>query len=610
MSKIVVGVPRGRDSIEWAREHGSVVNWLGATYRTTKLNYKLMRVSSICGVALISITIHSRPAHAQAPAQGCFLGLDIFCPSPPPAPPKPPIDLLPPKNLTPLSPGKFYIVNVVCDLRKDPAITFSDGILVKEGIGVTESLWFSNAGSSLDGKLPASSVKLINFASASIANTGNISFNNRSSCDEKFIIQGTASNLTVLYGKQDSKTLSTFGNLVYTALNLGAGIGSAFAGGPLAKAAIADVTAAAKTEDSVKAIITGANQDPTLTSESWSLGTSSKPQVVTSPIGRVLITITPISDISSAIIKDRNFTRDFYQMIDSLSSSSLATGATSSAQCASFAAQYITNDYLFTDKDQAFLLGYFALKVSAGDKTSPGDVGIRLDCIGSPQKSLYVLKFPYNRQFGQLRPIIMQDILNKWPNPDNVPTPYNPVPLPPPVAQQYLNALVIAMGAYSQNHHSDDTRQKLLAITGAGKFTVTDITNIFWPLGSDSTAVAADDLVDKLDGADYTGYTRFGCFYYNPGSGYDATFLALPTAPAATPATPPAARTDTPKYNLNELLAIQVGINANKASKFKANIRLIQLTADYSTISTTATQNGWSCGNKGTAQINPPPKPQ
>jgi hypothetical protein len=489
---------------------------------------------------------------------------------------------------------------VKCSLIKDSAITISDGLLVKQTTAVSESLWFSTPGADAT-KVPANPVKLINFATGSIAASGNTNFIDQS-CDEKFIIQGTASELVVLYGQQDIKALSTFGNLVYTALNLFTGIASAFAGGPLAKAAISQATAGANTENPIKALITGANDNPNLNAVPFKLGTSSNSIVLKSPIGKVTITITPITDISDVIGKDHNFLYSFYNMINSLAVPT--PGATGVAQCNAFDVNYIQNGYSFTPKDQAFILGYYGLRVSGGDRKT------WLGCIASEAAAEYVLKFPYNVKFGAIDPITQIDIDNFWPNGD---VPSIPVSLDPAVAKKYLNALIQAMSSYSQNALSDSSRQKLLAVVGNNKFAVTDVTASLWP---QDTTVTAVEFLDALNAPNRKGYTRFGCFFYQPANGYDATFLALPDAPSVLGTAPEPANGNIPakpavpsSYNISDLLAIQIGLNANKNSLFKANIRVVQLNSDFTTISTTAANNGWSCGKTGTANINTPAKP-
>jgi hypothetical protein len=128
-----------------------------------------------------------------------------------------------PSKVNRLDPGKYYIIQVQCSLG-DSALRVENGLLVKETTAWTESLWISPQGTGENGsKVTSNVVKIINFATGTAAPSANVDFVDKP-CDQKFIIPGTASQVTVLWGVQDPKDLSSFGNLLYGALNLFTGL--------------------------------------------------------------------------------------------------------------------------------------------------------------------------------------------------------------------------------------------------------------------------------------------------------------------------------------------------------------------------------------------------
>lgn len=567
------------------------------------------------GAILISLVlpIASQSVVGRAHAQVCFPILGRCPPSSSSggpaqrqAPQNPPVTVSPSK-VSRLDPGKFYVVQVQCTLN-DSALKIKNGLLVKATTAWTESLWIAPQGTGENGsKVPSNVVKIINFATGTAAPSGNVDFVDKP-CDQKFIISGTASQVTVLYGVQNVKDLSSFGNSFYGALSLFTSLAPVFAGGPLAaiasKTAVGDVKAVSGSEDALKALITGAQNNPSLVVRPFTLGTSTQPMKFVSQFGTVVLTVTPVSDIASAIEKDPEFTNDFYSMIDSIVASSLSDGASSNVECAKFASNYIRGSYSFGARDRAFILGYFAQEVSAGDKNTPGDKTIRLNCIGNKQAASYVVSFKYNTDLqklgdGNLGPLT-QDNVNNW-------FPQNSfVYVPPNLAKQYINNLLNALGAYSQTNRSELARQNLNAVAGGGQVPMTDISAQFWP--SDAKVTILDVANKLIDGK----YTKFGCFLYQPVDGYDAIFLALPQDPAAAsgtqPAPPPGQIAPKPKYSVSELVAIEIGINAVAASPSKAAVRAILLSEEPATISVPASANLWQC--RGANPIDSSSQPQ
>ena len=531
-------------------------------------------MKSLCTFVVAFLASLGAAQFQPARAQAC---IPLFGACPPSVPTPTSGDAKSTINVTPsgdklraLDPTKFYIVQIKCKIGPGGGITIHDGLIVKRTSAISESLWISDVNTPLDGKVPTSPTKLINFAIGTLTTSGNTSFTNNA-CSDKFIVSGASSRLTVVYGTQESSVPSHFGNFFFGALNLFTGVASVFANGPIAKAAVSDATTLAKTQGTLQTLITGINADPLSTSFSYNLGTPNGTLAVSSPIGEVLITTTPISDISSQISQDPVLLQSFYKTIGTAAAPYLTgiTAANVQAQCAAFANQNVMNGYYsFSTKDLVFIMGYFA------QMASPSDVGARLGCIGGDVTSLsYVLNFPYNKSLGPLRAITLQDIYN-YVTPGGQPS----VSVSSTVAQPYLDKLMNLMGRYSQNP-SDMTKKNLLDFA-SNQFDVSDDTAAVFP--GQSGKVTADVFVMSLNKA---GYPRFGCYYYAPANGFDATFLALPQSPAKGAS-----------YQIGELLGIQIRIDRDTQKVSVIDITRVRLANDSAIIQTPATQNGGICG--------------
>jgi hypothetical protein len=295
----------------------------------------------------------------------------------------------------------------------------------------------------------------------------------------------------------------------------------------------------------------------------------------------VTIRISAVTDIATQILTDDDLKSGFGAIFKSMSEAQLNGLAAAAARdrCAKFYFQ-LRDEYTFGQKDQVYLLGYFATK------GFPGDVTSRLQCMLNRDLSVALLgnKFPYNAD--ALPPITQVDIDNVYPFGGNQ---LGAARLNSAVAQVYLERLSNLLPRFAQADPGsiEKSKRALLAWIGADKVTLEDATASF----SDdlTSSINADELVTKLA----ENWKRFGCFTLYPATSnelYDGIVLALPIKPASG---------DT--FEPSELMGMRLQLAGSGKSEPPARIQKIGLTRSSPPIAEAAKAFNGVCY---TAKIN------
>jgi len=491
---------------------------------------------------------------------------------------RPRISSDPGKKTSALSGSKFYVVEVTCSKVQGYASQMiSKGLIVDNQTFVANTLWLS--GSSGDGGVPSNPVKIINAFSFEKEASGAIKDFDDQTCNDKFLISGKSNVLTVSLTFTNTKSMSQLSKVFSSALKITTGIVPLFLGGPLA----ANITGVAKavgdTADPVKTIVEAFNDSPRKAVTAIRLRTGTT--VVRTDYSRVTIRISAVTDIATQILTDDDLKSGFGAIFKSMSEAQLNGLAAAAARdrCAKFFFQ-LRDEYSFGQKDQVYLLGYFATK------GFPGDVTSRLQCMLNRDLSVALLgyKFPYNAD--AFPPITQIDVDNVYPFGGS---PLGAARLNSAVAQVYLERLSILLPRFAQADpgSSEKSKRALLAWIGADKVTLEDATASF----SDdlTSSINADELVTKLA----ENWKRFGCFTLYPATSnelYDGIMLALPIKPASS---------DT--FEPSELMGVRLQLAGSGKSEPPAKIQKIGLTRSSPPIAEAAKAFNGVCY---TAKIN------
>ena len=478
-----------------------------------------------------------------------------------------------PDGTSSLVPGSFYLVHLDCSILVSKSELETNGLVVNQSTFIAHSLWFSDSAS--DGSIPTNPVKLVNaFSITRDSASGTVTSFQNDTCSDTFILQGNNGVFTVSFLFADTKTSSKAIKAFSSAGKFLAGIVPLFLGGPLG----ATVTGAAKeagdAADPIKGIIEAFNDNAHKAIVSVPLKTAPDPKqpiVVHTAYSDVKITIVPVNDIATQIMKYPKLADSFKKVFGAVTST-YATGMTKETaidHCASFA-YALSHNYKFSDKDKAYMLGFFATLGFSSD------VDVRLSCIGDRDVALNILnqKFDYNENpFGPYQGISQTDIDNhNWERPRTKMNSF--------AAHGYLETLVNILPTFAQTGTAA-SKASVLAWIGSSQIQVDDPTTALFPADTSS----ADGFVNSLTAT----YKRYGCFIQdakvNPGT-YDAIMLAIPMAPASA---------DT--FKRDELVGVYLYLEGTGKKKPAARVLKAVFTKDTNAIGEAAKRFNGQCYN-------------
>lgn len=478
-----------------------------------------------------------------------------------------------PTGTASLVPGSFYLVHLDCSILVSKSELETNGLVVNQSTFIAHSLWFSDSAS--DGSIPTSPVKLVNaFSIARDPASGTVTSFQNDTCSDTFILQGNNGVFTVSFLFADTKTSSNAIKAFSSAGKFLAGIVPLFLGGPLAATVTGAAKGAGDAADPIKGIIEAFNDNARKAIVSVPLKTApdpNQPIVVHTAYSDVKITVVPVDDIATQIMKYPKLADSFKKVFGSVTST-YATGMTKETaidHCASFAYS-LSHNYKFSAKDKAYMLGFFATLGFSGD------VEVRLSCIGDRDVALSILsqKFDYNdNPFGPYQGISQDDIDNhNWERPR--------AKLNSFVAHGYLETLSRILPIFAQTGTAV-SKAALLTWIGSSQIQVDDPTTAVFSVDTAS----ANDFLNSLTAT----YKRYGCFIQdakiNPGT-YDAIILAIPLTPAAG---------DT--FKRDELIGMYLYLEGTGKKKPAARVWRAVFTKDTNAIGEAAKRFNGQCYN-------------
>jgi hypothetical protein len=503
----------------------------------------------------------------------------------------PEINAIKPKITFPAGTGavghtRFYLVKMNCSAAPNTANLISEGLGIKQETFVAHSLWFSSSAG--DASVPANPVKLVNAFSFAKDSSGTINDFDNQTCSDTFLLSGENDVLTVSFLLADTKTTSGVVKAFSSATKIMTGIVPLFLGGPLATTITGAAKAAGDTADPIKDIVEAFNKSPRKAVVSVRLKATpdpNRPIVVHTAYSDVKITVTPVNDLTRQITSDENLYTSFKKVF-SAATAPFQTGLTKATvgdHCGGFA-RTLADNYKFSKKDQAFLIGYF------GTSASPGDVDLRLSCIGARDIAQTVVteQFDYNKSSGAFRGIQQRDIDNhEW---IEFGTKLNST-----AAGVYLEKLSNLLPAYAQADAQSkaSATSAVLVWINASNVLVEDPTTEF--SAATDSSMTADAFLGKLTNR----YKRYGCFILdatiNIGP-YDAIMLAMPLTPE---------KGDT--FEPEELMGMHIMLAGSGSQDPPARLLKIGFTKDTLAILEAAKKFNGKC-YKAKIDIKPPPQ--